>query len=434
MTPVSAGRRRLLLLLPFAPRHDAAHGGARLMAEQVEALSAGHDLALLCLRAADEPATDERLRRCCQVVEEIVRSTTIDSTRHRVARSTRLLLALARGEPLWVADWTERTYARQVRVLARTWRPDVVQIEYHVMGQYLPALGDNRIPCVLVEYEPGYAAACERWRIARGPIRWARALDASAWRRFEQALLARSDAVVAFTERDVRALGTLSPRTAVCIRPGMRVPARPLHALGTPPPDLLFVGNFVHPPNRDAALRLATAIYPRLHARVPGLRLHLVGDHPPHALRALASEHIVVTGRVPDVTPFLERATVVVAPLRQGGGIRVKVLEALAAGKAVVASSLAVEGLEVVSGEHCLVADTDEDLVAAIAELLEDPARRSRIAAAAHAWAAANLGWTRAVAAYEALYDRLLDPTTRAVAAESNSTVAAGAAGRSICV
>jgi polysaccharide biosynthesis protein PslH len=434
MTSTGAGRRRILLLLPFAPRHDAAHGGARLMAEQVEALSARHHLALLCLRAADEPPIDERLRRCCQVVEEIVRSTTVDSTLRRVARGARLLLALARGEPMWVADWAERTYAQRVRVLARTWQPDVVQIEYHMMGQYLPALDNGRPPCVLVEYEPGFSAARDRWRIARGPIRWVRALDARAWERFERTLLARVNAVVAFTELDRHALTHLSSTAVVRIRPGMRLPARPLHALGTAPLDMLFVGNFVHPPNRDAALRLATTIHPRLRARFPALRLHLVGDHPPHALQALASEHVVVTGRVPDITPFLDRTAVVVAPLRQGGGIRVKVLEALAAGKAVVASPLAVEGLEVVSGEHCLVADTDEEVVAAVSALLNDPALRARLAGAARTWAAANLGWSRAVDAYDALYDRLADAANRGDAAESDRTLSAGAAERPVCV
>ena len=113
------------------------------------------------------------------------------------------------------------------------------------------------------------------------------------------------------------------------------------------------------------------------------------------------------------MVPFLDRATVVVAPLRLGGGIRVKILDALAAGKAVVASTLAVEGLDIVAGEHCLVADTDDEIVAAISALLGDAALRARVAGAAYAWAAANLGWARTMAAYDALYDRLLDAHPR---------------------
>jgi glycosyltransferase involved in cell wall biosynthesis len=299
----------------------------------------------------------------------------------------------------------------------RTWNPDVVQAEFHVMGQYFSLLDGPRPKRVLVVHEPGYAAAIERERAARGPARLARALDLRAWHRYERAILDSADAVVAFTERDVRTLAEVSPRPVAEIRPGIHLPTRPLDPLGQSPLSMLFIGNFTHPPNRDAAWRLTTTIHPALQQRFPGLRLYVVGDHGPEMLQRYASDDVVVTGRVPDVVPFLDRASVVVAPLRLGGGIRVKVLDALAAGKAVVASTLAVEGLDVVAGEHCLVADTDAEIVTAIATLLGDAALRARIAGAAYAWAAVNLGWDRTMAAYDALYDRLLDAHARDAAA-----------------
>src|SRR5205807_347233 len=103
----------------------------------------------------------------------------------------------------------------------------------------------------------------------------------------------------------------------------------------------------------------------------------------------------IVTGRVPDVQRYLDRASVVVVPLRQGGGIRVKVLEALAAGKAIVASPLAVEGLSVIAGEDVSVAESDADHVQRILELVDQPQRRIAMARRARAWACANLGWER---------------------------------------
>jgi len=99
----------------------------------------------------------------------------------------------------------------------------------------------------------------------------------------------------------------------------------------------------------------------------------------------------------------------VVVPLRLGGGMRAKVLEALAAGKAVVASSLAVEGLDLVDGEHVLLAETDQQFCDAIVQLLADPARRTALAAHAYAWAHAQLGWERSIAAYERLYESLME-------------------------
>jgi glycosyltransferase involved in cell wall biosynthesis len=125
-------------------------------------------------------------------------------------------------------------------------------------------------------------------------------------------------------------------------------------------------------------------------------------------VRARAGENVLVTGRVPDVAPYLDHAAVVAVPLRLGGGMRVKVLEALAAGKAVVASRLAIEGLELTDGDQVVLADTDQQFCHAIGGLLGDPERRVALAQRARAWACANLGWENSVAAYETLYTSLV--------------------------
>jgi glycosyltransferase involved in cell wall biosynthesis len=183
----------------------------------------------------------------------------------------------------------------------------------------------------------------------------------------------------------------------------------PLNPLGYQPLSLLFVGNFRHPPNVDAAMRLISAIFPRVQARFPGTVLHIVGDQPTSRIRKMANENIIVTGRVPDVTPYLDHAALAVVPLRLGGGMRVKVLEALAAGKAVVASPLAVEGLDLVDGEHVTLAKSDQQFSDAIVHLLADPERRALLAARARAWACANLGLEKSIAAYESLYHGLIE-------------------------
>jgi len=114
-----------------------------------------------------------------------------------------------------------------------------------------------------------------------------------------------------------------------------------------------------------------------------------------------------VTGYVADTWPHIEAAAVVAAPLRMGGGMRVKVLEALAAGKAVVATPRAVAGLELEPGTHAVVAEGDDELADGLADLLEDPDRRRRVGAAAREWANADLDWRHTVSAYERLYDSL---------------------------
>ena len=129
--------------------------------------------------------------------------------------------------------------------------------------------------------------------------------------------------------------------------------------------------------------------------------------YPPPELLARGRDGIEVTGRVPDVAPWLNAAALVVVPLRLGGGMRVKVVEALAYGKAVVASPRALEGLNVTDGVEVAVADSDDQFVSRILSLLESPDARGALARKAREWAVANLGAERWVAEYEALYDQL---------------------------
>ena len=399
-------RSRLLFLLPFAPRLDATHGGGRVMAQFLARLATRHRIALLYLRAATEPPVDKTLQEQCELVEEVIRPDPGLSLGQGWSR----LDSLLHGWPLWVTGSAIAAFRARVRTLARTWRPDIVQLEYHVMGQYLSALDGYQAARVLTEYEPGAKAAHDLWQSDRGFARVIRYLDMLAWERFERTIIRQVDAVVVFTERDRQALAQFAQKTPIVTIPfGTVLPEQPLNLPGNQPFSLLFVGNFKHPPNVDAAVRLSSTIFPQVQARFPGLVLHIVGDQPTARIRQMANKNIVVTGRVPDVTPYLNRAALVVTPLHLGGGMRVKVLEAVAAGKAVIASPLAIEGLDLVDGEHVVLAESDQQFSDAIVQLLADPERRALLAARARAWACANLGWEKSIAAYESLYESLIE-------------------------
>jgi glycosyltransferase involved in cell wall biosynthesis len=408
MTPSEApSKRRLLFLLPFAPRFDATHGGGRVTAQLLARLATRHHIAVLYLRSATEPPIDDLLKDRCEIVEEVLRLDTGLSVAQRSSR----LLSLLRGRPLWVAVTAVAAYRTRLRKFVRTWQPDIVQIECHVMGQYLSALDGWPAPRVLTEHEPGAKAARDLWRSSQGFAKARHRVAALAWERFERSVIRQVQAVVVFTESDGKAIAPFATAQSpvVCIPPGTVIPERPLDPIGRRPVSLLFVGNFVHPPNADAALRLIADIFPRLEPHFPDLVLHIVGDQPTRQIRRMTNDKIIVTGRVPDVTPYLDAAAVVVVPLRLGGGMRVKVLEALAAGKAVIASPLAIEGLNVIAGEQVMIAETDQQFREAIAELLTDPDKRGSLAKCARAWACKNLGWERSVAAYEQLYSALME-------------------------
>jgi glycosyltransferase involved in cell wall biosynthesis len=267
-----------------------------------------------------------------------------------------------------------------------------------VTGAYLPALAGSGAARLLADYD----ALLEDVQGTR--------LDVRAWGRFRRRLFAAVDAVVVPTERDRAILAEISAETeVVCIPFGADVDAPALDPAGRDDTTVLFVGNLNHEPNRDSATFLAHEVLPRIRLRHPEVVLRLVGERTEELGHV---EGVVATGRVPDVAPYLDSAAVVVAPARLGAGMRVKVLDALVAGKALVASPLALEGLELEPGRHALVAGADE-FAEAVSSLLEKPAQRAELGRNARAWAVAHLGWKRALDAYDALYARLVSRSGR---------------------
>jgi glycosyltransferase involved in cell wall biosynthesis len=351
----------------------------------------------------------EALRHACTFVEEVELAGPRATRLGRLARRVRLLSSLLRGKPMQVVDSSSNEYAARVRAVAAAFEPDIVHVEPRAMAQYLGQLAASPAPRVLVEHEPVSRTARAVFQRSRGLEKVVRGLDALAWRRFERRSTRLVDAIVVLTEDDRRAIEpSARGRPVVQIPLGVEIPAAPLDPLGALPPSVLFVGGFGHPPNVDAALRLAQSILPQVRQHRPDVVLYLVGDRPPKAVLELAGDDVVVTGRVADVRPFLDRAAVVVAPLRLGGGMRNKVLEALAAGKAVVASRVAAAGLDVSDGDQLRLAEQDDEIVTTILQLLDEPERRRELAARARAWAEANLDWERPVTSFDSLYFSLL--------------------------
>ena len=142
---------------------------------------------------------------------------------------------------------------------------------------------------------------------------------------------------------------------------------------------MLFVGGFQHAPNLDAVRYFMGDIHPLLKRRIPSLDVFVVGSNPPDEIRAMASERVIVTGRVPDMGPWFDRCRMSIAPLRYGAGVKGKVLDSMSRGVPVVATSLAVEGLPVRDGEHVRIADTPEDFCSAVAGLHDDEALWRRL-------------------------------------------------------
>lgn len=158
--------------------------------------------------------------------------------------------------------------------------------------------------------------------------------------------------------------------------------------------EIVFVGSMDWLPNDDGVRWFAGSILPLIRRRVPGARLTIVGRDPTPAVRQLAADAaITVTGRVADVRPFVERAALVVVPLRVGGGTRLKIFEAMAMERPVVSTTIGAEGLPVTNGREILIADDPEAFAAASSALLENPARADGLGKAAAELVRSRFSW-----------------------------------------
>lgn len=237
----------------------------------------------------------------------------------------------------------------------------------------------------------------QRRYLARRPFglwQLALRLDNQKMRRLERSAPARYGKVVLASEADRRVFAPrLAPRPLVMAN---GVPSGLLSRRASEPrPDsIVFVGHMNYEPNADAALWFAREIFPRVLAAVPGACLYLVGRDDRGKLRALHDGRtVVVTGYTDDVVPYVAGAALSIAPIRIAGGTRIKILESLALGTPVVATSIGAEGLDLVPDRHISIADAPARFAEAVIGLLRDPARRKAVAAAGRALVAERYTW-----------------------------------------
>jgi glycosyltransferase involved in cell wall biosynthesis len=223
-------------------------------------------------------------------------------------------------------------------------------------------------------------------------------IESAKMTRYERASLARFHHVIAVSDHDRQQMLTMDPSCEIAVVPtGVdthKFTVAP--ASTTNPPRIVFTGSMDWEPNIDAVDYFCQQIWPRVLAEFPNAIFQIVGRNPHAKVQRLASDSVQVTGTVPSVEDFLRNATVVVVPLRIGGGTRLKIFEAMAMGKALVSTSIGAEGLEVQSGRDLLLADDASSFSDAILLLLRDASLRRKYEQAAVRMAS-QFDWSRIV-------------------------------------
>jgi glycosyltransferase involved in cell wall biosynthesis len=262
-----------------------------------------------------------------------------------------------------------------------------------------PAVPDSaRMPRILFQHNVEARIWERHALVGRTPVHRAYfALQHRRMRRAEARLCAKFDGVVAVSDADADLFrsdygiaNVESIPTGVNVEFfGVSDPAR------REPDHLLFLGSMDWMPNIDGVQWFVREVLPRVRRERPDARITIVGRDPAPAIRELhdPAAGVFVTGTVPDVRPYLERAAVFVVPLRVGGGTRLKLYEGLATGVPTVSTTIGAEGLPLRDGTHLRIADTAPDTATAIVALLRDPAAASAMGAAAARYVRGTFGW-----------------------------------------
>jgi glycosyltransferase involved in cell wall biosynthesis len=385
---------RILFVTPDLPL-PAHKGTAVRNAALLRAAAQRHEVALVSF-AGDGVPVDPELREICRHVDTVTLRP--PSTPARIA-------GLVSTQPDMVRRFRSDALTALVRKGIERFRPEVVQIEGLELGATIGAAReDGRAATILDEHNCQHGlirSTIEQNGAARGPRAvWSR-LQYPRVRRFERRMCRAADLVVAVSEEDASCLRELDEGVTVALVPnGVDVPTLGgIERRPAEPPRLLFAGTMDYRPNVDGIVWFVREIWPRLERE--GFALDIVGRDPLPSVRALAGAGVSVVGGVPSMAPYLSRAAAAVIPIRSGGGSRLKVLEAMAAGVPVVSTSVGIAGVAATPGLHHLCADDAEGFAEAIRRTLADPAGARERARAARALVDSTYDLSAVARAYE---------------------------------
>jgi glycosyltransferase involved in cell wall biosynthesis len=288
-------------------------------------------------------------------------------------------------------------------------RFDVVLLMQAHVGRYATPFIEAGVPVILDQQNVESQISGEVARLA--PTRMGRArarLDVWKWRAYERGLVRSVQRTIAVSEADALAFRKLVPSASVTVRPS-GADLRSLHYVDhaeNRADRLIMTGTLGYLPNLDAATWMIERILPRVRRVRSSARLVLVGASAPESLRKRGGDAVDIVGRVPDVRPFLEGADLFVAPLRAGGGTRLKLLEAFAVGLPTVATTVASAGIAVRHGSDVAIADDEETFAKEIIRLLDDVSARRAMAESARRLVEERYDWRTIAADYQKdLYD-----------------------------
>jgi glycosyltransferase involved in cell wall biosynthesis len=404
-------RLQILLLTPQLPYPP--HQGTSLRNLHVlRALAERNDVTLLSFDDVHSPQELDPLRAIGRVLPPVP----------AVTRSTfqRLKQVATTGEPDVALRLRSETFASALSAALTATPYNAIQIEGIELAHYIEQVKEIAprarvtLDCHNAETElQRRAIRADLRRVARWPAALYSAVQVRRLARFERQALISVDGVIAVSDIDRQHLLALAPDISrqIAVVPNTIDVDEYARPEPVPPEiqfDLVFTGKMDYRPNVDAVLWFAEAAWPLILEQRPQTTWAIVGQRPHPRLEPLRKiMGVTLIGSVPRIQPYIAGASIYIAPLRIGSGTRLKLIEAMAASKAIVSTTVGAEGFPVENGKNILLADTPADQAAAILRLLRDPEGREQLGSAARAFVG-RYDWRQTVDLLETFYESLV--------------------------
>jgi len=377
-------------------------------------LARRHDLTAVML--LDEEFDAEECRRAMQAYCRQVVLVPNPKGREGLTRRLLQLKSLVSTRSFERLRVTVPALQRTLDQVLRSKRFDVVNLEFTFLGhcdlRQAPP-GEKLPPLIVDSHNIDYDLARQYARTGDSVGR--RLYYEVNWRKLKREELGtyrNADGIYLCSAADERRLLDEIPKARTAVIPNAADVEHYQPRPTDPPPDgrtVVFFGVLTYAPNFDGVLHFVQDIWPRIAQAHPQARCKIIGGQPPPSIQALAGPRIELAGFVPDLRPHLAAAAAVIVPLRFGGGTRLKIVEAMAMGKAIVSTSLGAEGIEAVRGRDILVEDDPQAFADAVNRLLAEPGLAMRMGQSARQLAVDRYAWSGAARTLENFYRQIIE-------------------------
>lgn len=371
-------RTKLLFLSPFPYGHSSGNGGATACFNALRLLATEYEIGVLTFSMGRE-------RDIAGLQDMKVHTSFIRVVQLRVSRWSLLrakVRSLFTNTPELAVFFESEQMRSSIHTVIMDYEPQAVMVQFPQMAQYLRQLSNVH---TVLDVQDAYSVSWyRRASTTQGCLKRLYAYKQWLnWLAYERRNYELARQVWTLSEQDRFGLTVFNPglRPVTVSLPLVGVVEHVGESDGVP--TIGFIASFGYHPNIEALTWLMDEVIPAVFARQPNVRWLIAGRNPPEALVRRAPANLQFLGFVESLPDFYRQCTVIVAPLRSGGGVKVKVAEALSFGKPIITTSVGVEGIGAVSGEHLVVRDAPGPFAEAITQLVNDESLRERLAQAA---------------------------------------------------